>query len=220
MASFVKNRKKMNAKQYNILAVDDHPVVLEGIRMVVSRIDGVYCMGLTSVEALRQTLPDETYDMYILDLEFPDADGFCVINSIRREKPGSRILIYTMHEEPWVLARLTDLGIDGVVSKHADTGELFEAVKKVKDGGTFFNEEFLELAKKGEPVPSSNGNAFKLSDREREVLRCLAHGMKTAEIADSLCLSSNTIQTYRKRLMAKLDARNVAELVVKGGDLL
>ena len=211
---------KMNVKQYNILAVDDHPVVLEGIRMVESRIEGVHCMGLTGVDALRKTLRNETYDLYILDLEFPDAYGFCVIESIRREKPGSRILIYTMHEEPWVLARLANLDIDGMVSKHADTSELFEAVKKVKDGGTFFNEDFLELAKKGEPVSGGNGNAFKLSGREREVLRCLAHGMKTAEIADSLCLSSNTIQTYRKRLMAKLDARNVADLVAKGGYLL
>lgn len=89
----------MNETRYHILAVDDHPVVLEGIRMIVGQIEGVRCVGLGRVEDLRRTLAGESYDMYILDLEFPDADGFCVISEIREKKPDTRILVYTMHEE-------------------------------------------------------------------------------------------------------------------------
>lgn len=210
----------MNEKHYHILAVDDHPVVLEGIRMIVNRIEGVQCVGLNCVEDLRRTLSDENYDMYILDLEFPDTDGFCVINEIREKKPETHIVIYTMHEEPWVLAKLVNLEIDGVISKNVDAGELCKAVKTVMAGNTYFNEAFLKLVHKNtEPIPS-NGNVFKLSERELEVLSLLAEGMSTSEIAEKMFLSKNTIQTYRKRLMLKLNAKNVAELVVKGSCML
>lgn len=209
----------MDRKQYKILAVDDHPVVLEGIRLIVTQIDGVQCTGLTSVEELKHTLLMEDYDMYILDLEFPDTDGFCVIKDIHEHKPDSHIVIYTMHEEPWVLAKLVDLEIDGVISKNAEAEELYRAVETVKEGGTHFNEAFLKLVRKRVGCIPSNGNVFKLSEREREVLLHLSKGLSTSEIADIMFLSVNTIQTYRKRLMAKVKAKNVAELVIKGREL-
>lgn len=211
----------MDNKQYRILAIDDHPVVLEGIRLIVTQIEGVVCDGLTCIKDLKDTLRKEEYDMYILDLEYPDADGFSIINMIRTTKPDSRIVIYSMHEEPWVLAKLVDLEIDGVLSKNVGTAELCRAVETIKNGSTYFNEAFLELVgKKASCVPSSNGNAFKLSVREKEILTYLTHGMSSAEIAERMFLSINTIQTYRKRLMMKLKAKNVAELVMKGKDLL
>lgn len=210
----------MKEESYKILAVDDHPVVLEGIRMVVTRIEGVECAGLTNITDLKLTLLSEDYDMYILDLEFPDADGFCVVNAIRDAKPQSRIIIYTMHEEPWVLAKLLDLKIDGVISKSAGTEELCKAVNVVRGGGTYFNEAFLDLTKKRKMAVPSKGNIFELSERETEVLRYLSEGMSTNQIAEAMFLSKNTIQTYRKRLMVKLKAKNVAELMMKGKDLL
>lgn len=210
----------MKEESYRILAVDDHPVVLEGIRLVVTRIEGVQCTGLTNTTDLKQALLSEDYDMYILDLEFPDTDGFCVINAIRDAKPESRIIIYTMHEEPWVLAKLLDLEIDGVISKCAGTEELCKAVNVVRSGGTYFNRAFLDLTKKRKMAVPSNGNIFELSERETEVLRYLSKGMSTNQIAETMFLSKNTIQTYRKRLMVKLKAKNVAELVMKGKDLL
>lgn len=210
----------MKGESYRILAVDDHPVVLEGIRLVVTRIEGVQCAGLTNITDLKLTLSNEDYDMYILDLEFPDTDGFCVINAIRDAKPESRIMIYTMHEEPWVLAKLLDLEIDGVISKNAGIEELCKAVNVIKNGGSYFNQAFLDLTKKRKMAVPSKGNIFELSEREIEVLRYLSEGMSTNQIAGAMFLSKNTIQTYRKRLMAKLKAKNVAELVMKGKDLL
>lgn len=208
------------SENYYILAVDDHPVVLEGLRMIVSRIKGVQCTGLTCVEDLKRTLPIRSYDMYILDLEFPDTDGFCIINEIRERKPDAHIVIYTMHEEPWVLAKLVNLDIDGVISKNVDAAELHNAVETIMAGNTYFNEAFLKLVQRhADPIPS-NGNIFKLSAREQEVLSLLAEGLSTTEIAEKMFLSKNTIQTYRKRLMLKLNAKNVAELVVKGSCML
>lgn len=211
----------MNNRPYRILAVDDHPVVLEGIRLIASRIEGVQCEGVPGIRQMEQALTDKNYDMYILDLEFPDTDGFCIINLLRHRKPDSNIIIYTMHEEPWVLARLADLKINGVISKNADASELCKAIETVKNGNTYFSKAFLELTeKKTGCIPSSNGNAFRLSEREKEILAYLTHGLSSSEIADQMFLSINTIQTYRKRLMAKLKAKNVADLVVKGKDLV
>lgn len=211
----------MDKKTYRILAIDDHPVVLEGIRLIVTQLNGVTCDVMTHIKDLPLTWEKTDYDMYILDLEFPDTDGFCIINALRNKKPDSHIVIYTMHEEPWVLAKLTDSDINGVISKSTGADELRKAIEKIKGGGLYFSRSFLELAgKRITGVPSSNGNAFKLSDREKEILGYLTHGLSSSEMAAAMHLSINTIQTYRKRLMIKLNAKNAAEVVMKGKDLL
>lgn len=211
----------MNTSFYHILAVDDHPVVLAGICMLANRLKNVVCEGLSNIEQLKTEKAEKVYDLYILDLEFPDADGFTLVHTLRSQHPHCHILVYTMHEEPWVLAKLVNLNIQGVVSKHADAHELLEAIETIRQGETHFNSAFLAIAtQKPQVIPSSEGNSFKLSTREREILSYLIQGFSSSEIAQQICLSINTIQTYRKRLMTKLKARNVAELVIKGKDML
>lgn len=215
------SEQNMNETYYHILAVDDHPIVLEGIRLLANRLNGVVCETLNDVELFKKESSEKAYDLYILDLEFPDTDGFTLIHTIQRQHPQCHILVYTMHEEPWVLAKLVHLDINGVVSKQANASELLQAIQTIRDGGTFFNQTFLEIIHQKVPnIPSSEGNSFKLSSREKEVLRYLIQGYSSSEIAQKIFLSINTVQTYRKRLMTKLKSRNVAELVIKGKDLI
>ena len=206
--------------QYRILALDDHPMVLEGITHLLEADGSNTVQGVgSSAELFEQLSGGQRFDLFILDLELPDVDGFEALKTIRRQCPKAAILIYTMHEEPWVLARLARLDIQGVVSKNRPVSTLVEAIDAICKGETYYNEAFLqqlELLTSEQPVdPMKSSPAFQLSEREQQVLRCISEGMTTPEIADRLFLSTNTVGTYRHRLMTKFKAHNVAQLITK-----
>lgn len=212
----------MEAGSYEILITDDHPIVLEGIKKIALMMEGVKCDGIGEVEKLEERFSERPpYDMYILDLEFPKADGFSVIRLLREKAPDSRILIYTMHEEPWMLAKLIDADIDGLVSKNAALSELEKAISALRSGETYFNSVFLDMMQRGKDFyinPEKNGPH--LSSRELEVLSYIVKGFSTKQISDLIFLSENTIKTYRRRLMIKVGAKNAADLAFKGKSLI
>ena len=193
---------KPNKETYRILVIDDHPIVAEGIIALASQLEGVTCKGATCAKDVEQLTLKERFDLCIIDLELPDMNGF---------------QLYTMHEEPWIIAKLSTLNINGAVSKNASTSELRDAISTLKNGTRYFSNVFSELDKeKQNTLPYA---LPELSRREKEVLAYLSQGLSTSEISQLLFLSINTIQTYRKRLMEKLEAKNVAELVYKGKSL-
>ena len=210
---------------YRIISLDDHPMVIEGLSHILLSLEGISHKGLSKASELTQLLREgQCYDLFILDLELPDADGFEVLSSIRRHCPEAAILIYTMHEEPWILARLARLDIQGVVSKSQPVTILVRAIEAIRGGGTCFSENFLQMFRQldGSATQTADkaGMKIALSDREQEVLRCIANGLTTAQIAEALFLSQNTVGTYRKRLMTKFGTHNVAQLISKARDYI
>jgi two-component system response regulator EvgA len=195
--------------------------VLEGVQYLLQKQSGVVCTGITTIEELLERLQKgERFHLFILDLELPDSDGFGAFSIIREQCPEASILIYTMHEEPWMLARLARLDIQGVVSKSHPVSRLTDAVETIRQGDTYYNEAFLEqlnILTDGhqDKADVSMGSFFHLSEREQQVLEYLSRGLSTSEIAAKLFLSPNTIGTYRLRLMRKFDAHNVAQLISK-----
>lgn len=212
----------MEAGNYEILITDDHPIVLEGIKKIALMLDGVKCDGINEVEKLEECFSERPpYDMYILDLEFPKADGFSVIRFLREKAPDSRILIYTMHEEPWMLAKLINADIDGLVSKNADITDLQQAISALRNGETYFNAVFLDMMQRGKDFYiDSKKNGPHLSFREMEVLSYIVKGFSNRQISEMIFLSENTIKTYRRRLMIKVGAKNAADLAFKGKSLI
>ena len=205
---------KPNKETYRILVIDDHPIVAEGIIALASQLEGVTCKGATCAKDVEQLTLKERFDLCI---ELPDMNGFQLISHLHSQIPKCGILIYTMHEEPWIIAKLSTLNINGAVSKNASTSELRDAISTLKNGTRYFSNVFSELDKeKQNTLPHA---LPELSRREKEVLAYLSQGLSTSEISQLLFLSINTIQTYRKRLMEKLEAKNVAELVYKGKSL-
>ncbi len=207
-------------KTYSVLALDDHPVVLEGLKHLLTALHGdIACEGVTTSAALHRQLEEgRCFDLFILDLELPDGDGFAEIATIRRHCPHAAILIYTMHEEPWVVARLAQLDIQGIVSKGSPVGTLAEAVATIRNGGTFYNETFLKQMQ--EKLTAATIETPEFSTREREVLQGICQGLTTKQIADSMYRSTNTVGTYRRRLMSKLGVHNVAQLIAKAQQFL
>lgn len=108
---------KPNKETYRILVIDDHPIVAEGIIALASQLEGVTCKGATCAKDVEQLTLKERFDLCIIDLELPDMNGFQLISHLHSRISECGILIYTMHEEPWIIAKLSTLNINGAVSK-------------------------------------------------------------------------------------------------------
>ncbi len=199
----------MAKSDMKILLVDDHDIVLRGMRHLIEDILGEECHvdgAMTAAEALSQT-SFRTYDLCLLDVELPDAPGITLLRKIRQICPGIKIIVNTIHEELWIIKDYFDAGVEGILFKDVLSSEIATAIRRVADGGTYFckRAEYLRRLIETYEMPSP---------KELEVLRLIASGKKTDDIAAEMGLSSNTIETHRRHLLSKLHARNSAELVL------
>lgn len=200
----------MAKSDLNILLVDDHEIVLRGMRHLIEDILDSECRvdcAKTAAEALSATSAQH-YDLCLLDIELPDSPGIELLHKIREKSPGIKIIVNTIHEELWVMKDYFDANVEGILFKDVLSSEIAQAIHVVTDGGTYFCNRAsrlkLSLDRSDLPTP-----------KELEVLHMLANGKKTDDIAAEMHLSTNTIETHRRHLLSKLNARNSAELVLK-----
>ena len=193
---------------------DDHSVVRAGLRRIIED-DGdmqVIAEAADGREALHQ-VQKKTPDVAVIDISMPGMDGLEVISQLHHYYPDLPILILTMHEEEQYVVRGIGLGAMGYVTKRSAPEELVEAIRKVHAGGRFLSdiaaESLAERIAKGTRQLSALDS---LSNREIQVLRCLALGQTNREIAEAYGLSVKTVDTYRSRLLNKLNLRNNADL--------
>lgn len=204
---------KMKAE---ILVVDDHSLILEGICRVLKRIpEVVVADAVTSGKKAAALIAKRDYDLYILDVSMPDMSGFDLIALIREMNSDARIIINTMHEEIWMVNRLAQSGVNAILLKSADSVELELAVRKVLEGESYTCERFNFICQKLHRSSANVHTKDVPTSRELEVLRGIAQGMSTLEIASSLHVSENTVETFRRRLISKFDAKNSVDMVMK-----
>jgi two-component system invasion response regulator UvrY len=197
-----------------VLLADDHSVVRAGLRRIIED-DGdmqVIAEAADGREALHQ-VQKKPPDVAVIDISMPGMDGLEVISQLHHYYPDLPILILTMHEEEQYVVRGIGLGAMGYVTKRSAPEELVEAIRKVHAGGRFLSdiaaESLAERIAKGTRQLSALDS---LSNREIQVLRCLALGQTNREIAEAYGLSVKTVDTYRSRLLNKLNLRNNADL--------
>ncbi len=204
-----------------VCIVDDHALFRKGVRMLLGTDETIEIVGegACAADALRllaETMPD----ILILDLTMPGESGVTIIPRIRDEYPAVRILVLTMHDDIDYAHRVLAAGAASYMTKSAAETEVLSTIHAVFEGrtivslGTMMNEPGRVLAggsteEKDPPRP----HLTQLSEREREVIRLIALGHTSNEIADKLYLSSKTIDTYRSRMMTKLKLKSRAELV-------
>jgi len=203
-----------------IMVVDDHELVLRGIRQVLEQAfpNARILTAPTGGKAVRE-LAQHRVRLVSVDLELPDMSGFNLIDHIRTEYPKAYILVNTVHDEIWTVKRLMERRVEGIVYKSASAMNFVEAVAKIIRGGTFYDRSARFMA---QSISSQSAEEASLSVREVEVLRLIADGCSTEEIASRLGLKPSTIETHRRHLLDKLDVRNSAELVrraIAGGIL-
>ncbi|KAA5267536.1 response regulator transcription factor [Bacteroides faecis] len=201
-------------RQISALLVDDHDLVLQGLKRIleyaVPEIKMI-CKVSSGKEAL-SLIDIQPFELFLLDVELPDMSGIDLIASIRKKQPKARIMVNTMHEEIWFVRSLLQCNLDAILFKSIDSRQVVDAVHAVLQGKKYFCPyvERVRLQLKSQEKNRKN----ELTLRELDVLKLLSEGKSTQEIAQELCVSANTVDTHRRHLMEKLDARNVVDLVV------
>lgn len=201
----------MNHTAYNVVILEDHPIVAEGIRAHLADMPVAHCYIASSLEeAAALPFNHTVIDLWIVDLELGNGvSAWSLIESLLRHQSHTRILVYTMHASPWVLARLRKHGIRYAVCKSDPIDELHRAISALAENREYFSTTFRSAASRHDS----------LTERELQVLAMLVHGADTPEIARDLGISANTVCTYRKNLMRKFDVHRVAELADKSRGL-
>lgn len=204
----------MKEREIRILLVDDHDLVLQGLKRIVEcslpEIKNV-CTASSGQEALL-LIASQRFNLFVLDMELPDISGMDIIVRIREKDPQARIIVNTMHEEIWSIKNLIQCSVDGILFKSIDSTKIAEAIRRVLDGETYYC-PYAEHVR-AQMKRSDEGRREELTLRELDVLKRISEGKNTQEIAQELCVSTNTVDTHRRHLMDKLDARNVADLIM------
>ena len=206
----------MSDNTVSALLVDDHALILQGLKHIISQVnevDEVYTASSAS-EALA-LVGTKPIHICILDIELPDMGGFELIDKIREIIPESKILVNTMHEESWIVKKIIGLNVDGVVLKSSNTDELKCAIESILEGKEYFCNEFLRIKKRICDSSEFSHLDNQLTQREYDVLMAISNGLQTREIAESLHVSVNTVESHRKNLFFKLGVRNSVELIIK-----
>ena len=198
----------------NVLLADDHSIVRAGLRRIVEESGDMAVVaeasdGREAIRLVREHRPD----VAVIDISMPEIGGLEVIHRLRPEFPGLPILILTMHEEQQYAVRVIEAGAMGYITKKSAPEQLVMAIRKVHGGTRFLTEEAAEYL----ALHVAKGQVGKspldlLSARELQVLRRLALGHTNREIAQAYNISIKTVDTYRLRLLKKLELRNNAEL--------
>jgi DNA-binding NarL/FixJ family response regulator len=198
-----------------VLIADDHALVRAGIRALVERIDGVVVVGEAgkgseALELVRQLGPD----LILLDITMPDGNGFEVLDQVTKLYPEIKVIVLTVHEAGEYALRAVREGAAGYLPKSAASIELEQAIQTVIRGERYISPEtaqntIFEVTNRG----TKKDLLATLSPRQREVLRLIAEGNTTKQIAHLLEISVKTVETHRAQLMERLGIHDVAGLV-------
>jgi len=197
-----------------LLLADDHPVVRRGLLACLARCASVEVLGEAAdgQEALDKTR-ELAPDILVTDLEMPHLSGLAVAKALRAERSKTKVLILSAHLNPAYVLRCAQAGASGYILKQSSPDEFIRAIRAVNAGQPFFSPEALRVTLNRLVRGSWHGpNPGGLTNREREVLVHIAEGFSNKEMADRLHISPRTVETYRDRLMRKLDIHTVAGL--------
>ena len=200
-----------------LFLVDDHPVLRDGLRALFAQEDALQVVGeAESGEQLLAQLPATPCDVVLLDLHMPGLDGLATTQRLQAEFPDVHILILSMADHALAIGEVLAAGAQGYVLKNAGHDEIVVGVRTVAAGKRFLCSELglIMLGKvlTGTPEPAPK-SASGLTAREQEILRLVADGLTTAQIAEHLFTSPRTVESHRQHIMAKTGTRNTATLV-------
>jgi DNA-binding NarL/FixJ family response regulator len=198
-----------------ILLADDHSIVRDGLRRIVEE-DGameVVAEASDGREALQKVAASRP-DVAVVDISMPGFDGLEVVSRLKDSHPALPVLILTMHEEAQYVVRAIEAGAMGYLTKQSAPEQLVTAIRRIYNGNRYITDEATEaLALRIAKGAQAKTPLDSLSMRELQVLRRLGMGHTNREIASAYNISIKTVDTYRARLLKKLELRNNAELI-------
>jgi DNA-binding NarL/FixJ family response regulator len=209
----------MNIKPYRILLVDDHPIVLRGLRVLIETQPGLeVCSEASTGPAAIEYVRNEKPDLVLLDLTLPGMSGLDVARAVREESPATEVLVVTMHFSEELAREALRCGALGYVLKSDADTELLSAVDHARHHQHFFtNKLAISMVQDfANATGASEGKGqpdFPLTQREIEVVQLLGSGKSNKQVAGDLGVSCRTIESHRSHIMAKLNFRSFSDLI-------
>ena len=204
-------------KRIRVLITDDHAIVRDGICALLALTEDIEAVGEATngreaLEGVKKLAPE----VVLMDIAMPLRDGLEAPRRIHKESPHTKVIVLTQYEDREYVLPVIEAGASGFVSKTAASSELTSAIRSVYRGDSYLSpsiarllvEDYREMAKVGKSQDTSE----QLTDREREILKLLAEGHSTPEIARMLVLSPKTVERHKTNLMGKLDIHNRLDL--------
>ncbi|NKL55273.1 two-component system response regulator MctR [Rhizobium leguminosarum] len=193
-----------------VLLIDNHPLVLDGLKAVLETFDHIEVAGTaglaqTGLEIGRQILPQ----VVLMDINMPKLSGIDAIELVRNELPQARVVMLSMHDSREYISSSVMHGAAGYILKDVSTDEIVSAIETVAGGGTYFSSGVFD-ALMGERVEEGSDP---LTPRERDILGLIVAGRSNKEIAETLGITSATAETHRKNLKKKLGITTTAGLI-------
>ncbi|MFS2125864.1 response regulator [Pseudomonas sp. Pseusp97] len=203
-------------RDLRVLIADDHGIVRDGLRLLLSTLEGVEVVGEAADGMRLQALLQEvSADLLLLDLNMPGLNRLQFIQELRQRHPRLKILVLTANTETATVRSVLDAGVHGYLSKGEDTAELLEAIEVLRSGQPYLARSLRFMLESPHARPQGDADllsAVELTRRERQILTLAAQGRSAREIAEHFSISPLTVRKHRENLMRKLDLHSTAEL--------
>ena len=195
-------------RKENLVLVDDHSLFLDGLELLLSKTDKFRVVGkLTDPLMAIDFLAHQEASMVLVDIQMPGINGIDLLKRILSRFPSLKIVVISMHEEDDFVQEVMSLGGFGFLNKSLDSDKIVEELVKISKGQKVFPRRAKKITQ-----------SEHFSDRELEILRLLAKGKNSYEIAEQLFITLNTVKTHRRNMLRKLNASNTSQLLKIGFD--
>ena len=199
------------SRRMKILLVDDHTILLDGVKSLLSKEDDLEIVGQAgSAEAALEFLKKQDVDLIITDYSMPGMDGLSLLNTVKRIAPNTKIILLSMHDEVHLVKEILKAGVNGYVLKKDTHKELLNAIHDVHNGKVYLSSDVNKML----ITNLNNPDEGKLlTDREREILKLIAKEYTNKDIAEELFISERTVETHRKNIFKKTATNSLVGLI-------
>src|ERR671933_1658129 len=210
-----------NDEKIRVLIADDHPMVREGLRSMLSAKDiqviGEASTGREAIDMVKELNPN----VVLMDVRMPDLDGLDATRMLHNERPDLPVIIVTTYENPSYMAKAVTAGAAGYILKGTSRDDLLQAVHAVIEGGMLWQRDLLQqvvtkqVADIPSPLPQEDNQLVEpLTSREREILALVAQGLNNREIAEALSVTVSTVKTHVENILGKLQVTDRVQAAV------
>ena len=203
----------LTGKKISVAIVDDHLIVIEGLKTLLKEEENIKVVdSFTTAKSFTNFIKNNTVDVVLLDISLPDESGIDLCKKIKLISPNTKILALSNLSERSIILRMIQNGANGYLLKNVSSRELTSSIHKLMNGEIVFSELIKQIITN--PAEDELKEIPRLTRRELEILKLIAKGKTTQEIANQLFVSPLTIETHRRNLMAKFEVKNAAELIM------
>lgn len=199
-----------NSGYLNLVIIDDHPMVLEGLKSLLDQQGQFTIFSFTKGTAALDFIQENKTDIVLLDIVLHDGSGLDFCQRIKQKSPKTIVIGISNQEERSIIIRFLENGGNGYILKNADAKEIVDCINHALNGHVALSKEVQRIMLHS---PENNYDLPRLTKREQQILKAISEGCTSAEIAEELFISVITVETHRRNLLQKFKAKNMIELV-------